>query len=94
MIETGYCVIVRDFYARCVPFETVSVHYEKNTIPWYRIKLPNGEIEEFNEPDLSHSKEEIEQICEGLNGKMKEGRELLEKMKPKIARLEAIKNGR
>lgn len=75
MITSGYCIIIRDFTAYTVPFKTINVEYAVNTIPWYKIELPNGEIEGFNETDLIHSKEECEKMCKKLNKEMEKDRE-------------------
>lgn len=73
--KSGYCIIIRDFTAYTVPFKTINVEYAVNTIPWYKIELPNGEIEGFNETDLIHSKEECEKMCKKLNKEMEKDRE-------------------
>lgn len=73
-IKSGYCMIIRDFTAYCVPFATVSVEYAQNTVPWYEVELPDGSKEGFNETDLKYTKEEIEELCKKKNKEMEERR--------------------
>ena len=87
IIKSGYCMVVRDFWAECVPFETVMVYDEINTIPFYEVELPNGVHEEYNEPDLRHTKEEVENFCNIFNEEHKEDRERLIKILPSIKQL-------
>lgn len=56
MIKQGYCMIINNFKAYCLEFKTISVEYAKDTVPYYRVELENGEQEEFNESELLHSK--------------------------------------
>lgn len=41
-IKSGYCMMIQEFQAYCVPFATVGVEYAVNTVPLYTIELPNG----------------------------------------------------
>lgn len=75
-IKNGYCVVVQDFRAYCVPFTTVSVGCGYMEVPTYKVELPNGKEMEFNETELTHSKEEVEKMCEKLNKEMEEDRKI------------------
>lgn len=89
VIKSGYCMIIQDFYAFVVPFSTVSVEFSVNTVPEYKVKLPNGELEQFNETDLLYSREELEKICKRKNEEMKNDRDWwLKHGLPTIRRLE------
>lgn len=90
-IKNGYCMIIQDFQACCVPFETVGVEYAVNTVPVYIVELPNGRREEFSETELKHTKEEIEELCKKKNREMAERRKdwLLNGL-PEIRRFESI----
>lgn len=74
-IETGFCIVVHDFMAYVVPFRTVRVEYAYQTIPWYEVELPNGDVEGFNETDLFTDRDKADKQCEGMNLRMKEDRE-------------------
>lgn len=90
-VENGYCMIIQDFQAYCVPFTTVGVEYAKDTVPWYTVELPNGRKEEFNETDLRYSKDEVEKMCDKKNTEMENIRKdwLLNGL-PAIRRFESI----
>lgn len=90
-IKIGYCMIIQDFQAYCVPFTTVGVEYAYMTVPVYTAELPNGRKEEFNETELKYTKEKVEEMCRKKNKEMKELRKdwLLNGL-PAIRRYEAI----
>lgn len=75
IIESGFCIVVHDFMAYVSPFETVRIETCVNAIPVYKVELPNGEIEEFNEFDLFIDKGKADTECRNLNERMKEKRE-------------------
>ena len=90
-IKSGYCMIIQDFQAYCVPFETVGIEYAVNTVPVYTIELPNGRKKEFNETELKYTKEEIEELCEKKNREMAEyNKDWLLSGLPAIRRFESI----
>lgn len=75
IIESGFCIVVYDFMAYVSPFETVGIETCVNTIPVYKVELPNGDIEEFNETDLFTDKDKADMECRKLNERTKEKRE-------------------
>lgn len=90
-IESGFCIVVHDFMGYVVPFRTVRVEYAYQTIPWYEVELPNGNIEGFNEFDLFTDKEKADKQCEEMNLRMKEQRESwLSEGLPAIRRFERL----
>lgn len=74
-IKSGYCMVIQDFQAYCVPFTTVGVEYAENTVPVYTVEFPNGREQEFNETELKYTKEEIKELCVKKNKEMAERRE-------------------
>lgn len=90
-IKNGYCMIIQDFQAYCVPFTTIGVEYAIDTVPLYTVELPNGRKREFNETELKYTKQEIEEMCEKKNTEMESIRNdwLLNGL-PAIRRFESI----
>lgn len=90
-IESGFCIVVQDFMAYVVPFRTVRVWHAYQTIPLYEVKLPNGDVEEFNETDLFIDKDEADKKCQELNLIMKNDREFwISKGIPTLRRFERL----
>lgn len=75
IIESGFCIVVRDFMAYVVPFKTKRVWHAYQTIPWYEVELPNGDVMEFNEPDLFTNKDKADKRCHEMNLRMRDDRE-------------------
>lgn len=73
-MDNGYCIYVKDFYAEVVRFETLSIQYAINTVPFYTILLENGIVDERNETELVFSKKELEEKAIELNKKMEKDR--------------------
>ena len=91
IIKNGYCVVVQDFRAYCVPFITVGFGCGYMEVPTYKVELPNGKEMEFSETELKYTKEEVEKICEKLNKKMEKDRKIwLLHGLPAIRRYESI----
>lgn len=89
LIESGFCIVTYDFTAYVVPFRTVGVELAYQTIPWYEVKLPNGDVIGFNEFDLFVDKVKADEECRKMNEQMKEDREFwFSKGLPAIRRFE------
>lgn len=90
-IKSGYCMIIQDFQAYCVPFITIGIECAYMTVPMYTVKLPNGRKEEFSETELQRTKEQVEELREKKNKEMEKFRKdwLLNGL-PSIRRYESI----
>lgn len=74
-MDNGYCIYIKDFYAKVVRFKTLSITSMIDTVPSYKILLENGLIDERNETELVFSKEELAEKAIELNKKMEKDRE-------------------
>lgn len=89
-IKSGYCMIIQDFKAYCVPFTTVGIECAYMTVPMYTVELPNGRKEEFSETELKRTKEEVEELCKKKNKEMENLRkDWFENALPAIKKFEA-----
>ena len=79
-MNSGYCIYVENFYATIVRFETVSIQYAIDTVPFYTIELENGIIDNRNETELVFSKKELEEKVIELNKKMEKDRKYWHKI--------------
>ena len=72
IIKEGYCLVVKNFVAYCVPFKTRQVDIYINSSNFYEtikytVELPNGEEKIFDERELKYTEEQIQEFCKTQN---------------------------